>query len=532
MHQNPAQTGNANKSNRLTFLYRDQWRSVPVPYVSSYFSYDRRIIQKNNNRLGGGINFFYDKTGDGNLNTFNPNINVSYTRLFNMERHGFSFGTQIGYLQRKINTANLQFDNQYNGIGFDPALSSGETINATSNSLTLSTGINYMTKMGRKSIWNIGFSIHNPHKPDLSLSEFTEDKRPIRYHSYLEAELFVKNEWSFSPSLNFQFQEAARELFFAGIAHYYSEKGTIPIRWSFGGGYRVDDAALIYIGSRFNDLQVGLSYDINTSSFSNATDYRGGFEISLNYEFEKKKDKEVEPFELVRDSIQEIEEEEEKIKEEEVIKAEEPTIEETKSPIDSSKIDKKPVIEPIEQEITIIESKIPVKLFFENDEPNPKTLDPTTKTTYEQAYKSYINNQILYETQLGKTTSDNWFYNVEKGWQDLSIVIENIVTLLDKGRKISITLKGYTSPLAPSQYNNLLSMRRIESIVNFMMEYKNGILLEYFNNNNLVIAKNPFGESLSPLDVGDSASDKKSSIYDPKAAYERRIEMIAIELID
>jgi hypothetical protein len=50
---------------------------------------------------------------------------------------------------------------------------------------------------------------------------------------------------------------------------------------------RFKDALIPYIGFEFNHLQVGIGYDVNTSSLNLASRNRGGTELYLQYLFVK-----------------------------------------------------------------------------------------------------------------------------------------------------------------------------------------------------------------------------------------------------
>ena len=50
-----------------------------------------------------------------------------------------------------------------------------------------------------------------------------------------------------------------------------------------GLGYRFGDAAQVLFGGDYKDLRVALSYDVNVSSLSTASDYQGGFELAAWY---------------------------------------------------------------------------------------------------------------------------------------------------------------------------------------------------------------------------------------------------------
>ena len=50
-----------------------------------------------------------------------------------------------------------------------------------------------------------------------------------------------------------------------------------------GPGLRLGDAAQIMIGGDYQDLRVGLSYDLNISPLSEVSNFQGGFELAAQY---------------------------------------------------------------------------------------------------------------------------------------------------------------------------------------------------------------------------------------------------------
>jgi len=59
--------------------------------------------------------------------------------------------------------------------------------------------------------------------------------------------------------------------------------------------YRINDAAIIGFGMEKNNIQANISYDINTSDLTTASNYRSGFEFSVIYIWKnKKKEKKIE----------------------------------------------------------------------------------------------------------------------------------------------------------------------------------------------------------------------------------------------
>lgn len=202
---------------------------------------------------------------------------------------------------------------------------------------------------------------------------------------------------------------------------------------------------------------------------------------------------------------------------------------------------------PIDTSRFIIEQMkvlVPLTLYFHNDEPDPKTRNITTKKNYKKTYEEYIalKSKYLREYPDGLKGSEkeqaenriNTFFedSVDAGMQDLerfAVLLEQVLT---RGEKVKITMKGYCSPLASTDYNVNLAKRRISSLRNYFLEYKDGGLVKYVDNKNenegsILFTDEDIGE-LPVSKVSDNVKDVKNSVYSPYAAAERKIQIIAI----
>ena len=87
-----------------------------------------------------------------------------------------------------------------------------------------------------------------------------------------------------------------------------------------------------------------------------------------------------------------------------------------------------------------------------------------------------------------------------------------------KGQNIELTIKGFASPLAKTDYNVKLTGRRITSLINYLREYDKGQFNEYIdataeNGGTLSFNKIPFGEYTASKLVSDNVNDTKNSVY-------------------
>ncbi len=187
---------------------------------------------------------------------------------------------------------------------------------------------------------------------------------------------------------------------------------------------------------------------------------------------------------------------------------------------------------------------VPLTLYFHNDEPEPKTKVIVTKKNYKKTYEDYIALKPKYLMEYPKGLDgeskdyalnrvENFFEDsVDAGMQDLDKFALLLDQVLKRGEKVKITMKGYCSPLASTDYNVNLAKRRISSLRNYFMEYDNGKFVKFVDNTNEAEGRIEFfNEDIGELlvsKVSDDVKDVRNSVYSPYAAAERKIQIIAI----
>ena len=190
---------------------------------------------------------------------------------------------------------------------------------------------------------------------------------------------------------------------------------------------------------------------------------------------------------------------------------------------------------------------VPLSLYFHNDEPEPKTKVIVTKKNYKTTYDDYtvLKSKYLSEyakgldgeqKELALNRVENFFEDsVDAGMQDLDKFALLLEQVLLRGEKVKITMKGYCSPLASTDYNVNLAKRRISSLRNYFMEYGNGKFVKYVDNTNESEGRIEFfTEDIGELPVSkvsDDVKDVRNSVYSPYAASERKIQIIAISYL-
>ena len=286
----PSETGQFNGDYRLSGIYRNQWRSVTVPFVSSTFNAEYRSIFKALPNLHTGIQITSDVAGDSRYRQFFLNLSFAYDFLLGSDSNStLSLGLQSGLHRVSIDYDALNFNSQYNGIFYDPSLSSGEIFNNDGvSSPNLNFGVSYRKKLTEKLSLTSTASIHNiiSKKNSFELTGATIEKKA---NISLGANYIINDKFELIPRALISPQGKYRKYLY-GSDLKYTINNTLkfsPQNIYFGLWSRANDAFIVSLGADYNDFHAKISYDINYSNFTPATNRRGGLELGLVYIFKK-----------------------------------------------------------------------------------------------------------------------------------------------------------------------------------------------------------------------------------------------------
>lgn len=189
-----------------------------------------------------------------------------------------------------------------------------------------------------------------------------------------------------------------------------------------------------------------------------------------------------------------------------------------------------------------LDAYLPIPLYFDNDEPDKRTLATSTAREYRATYVDYIRRKdefiARYTEGMGgedlKTATDSLDVFFEKdvrgGWNRLMEFSEVLYDMLTRGDSIEITLKGYASPRAGTLYNKNLTDRRVSSVYNHFDIFDGGIYKRFVDSGQLVIKRQANGETKAPKGISDNIKDERKSIYDVRASRERRLEIVGVRV--
>lgn len=186
---------------------------------------------------------------------------------------------------------------------------------------------------------------------------------------------------------------------------------------------------------------------------------------------------------------------------------------------------------------------LPFTLYFDNDEPVARSRDVGTIFTYGETYDRYINNQPDYLKEVyatepsaiatSKANQISSFFedNVRYGNDRLLYFSSLLEKYIGGGHALELVVQGYASPIAQKDYNKILTMRRVSSVINHFKSYNGGVLLSAMKSGQLRIRVEPLGADRADPTVSADEKQRDLSVYSIEAMRERKVEILEINRI-
>lgn len=286
MNYNPALTGQFDGCYRFIGNYRTQWSSVTVPYRTFGLSADARDAIVETPGVNAGLSIFQDRTGDSRFSTLVVNLAGSYHKYLDPDSiHLVSGGMHLGLTNRTIDYSDLQFDAQYTGSFYDSNAPNGENFARDSRTwANVNIGGYYQFQPTKRKKVGAGMALFNVTGPKQSFFNDPSIKLDRRFVFHADGVIRINDKFDALPALLFQSQGKFKEFLIGGNVRYVLLDQLGLYRAVYLGGWgRVNDAGNVSLGMDYDNWTVGLSYDINLSDLTPASNNRGGFEINVIY---------------------------------------------------------------------------------------------------------------------------------------------------------------------------------------------------------------------------------------------------------
>jgi len=290
--RNPSLAGIFTGDLRFQGVYRSQWASVTVPYKIGSFNGEYKMpVGGGNDFLTIGGQIMYDRAGTTNFTTTHLLPALNFHKSLSDQKNAYlSLGFMGGFVQRSIDPSKITTNSQWDGSGYNAALSINESLaNYNVRYGDASVGMSFNSGIGSSEYDNffVGVAYHHfnrpknsfYHDPSIELNAKWVYSLGVRFgitpSTYLTIQADHSNQGKYNETL------AGAMIGLALQGYDFNES---KYNLHAGGFIRWGDALIPVIKMDYKPFSVALSYDVNISQLKSASQSRGGFELSISYQ--------------------------------------------------------------------------------------------------------------------------------------------------------------------------------------------------------------------------------------------------------
>ena len=287
--RNPSLAGLFAGDIRITAAFRSQWQSVTVPYrtIGLGLEYKKAIARNPNDYITYGIQLSNDIAGDSRLSRTQVFPVLNYHKSLNGEKDAYlSIGFMGGPVMERFDPSKLTFDDQFVNGSYSSTHPTRQTF--TKTSLTYwdaAVGLCYSNAIGEKTHYYIGGGLYHFTKPKVAFQKENDINLNRKYvvNGGLSSPLNSENQLIIYADY---FMQGGNRQIQGGLQINHdiqTDDENKKVGISGGLFYRLKDAFIPVVKLDYNKMSIGISYDVNSSKLKSASEYRGGYEVTLCY---------------------------------------------------------------------------------------------------------------------------------------------------------------------------------------------------------------------------------------------------------
>ncbi len=301
LNLNPGLAGVFGGDMRFVANYRQQWRTVPVPYTTFSGSVENKVYlapKRYDKFITASLLVNYDKQGDLALKSLQVGIPIALTLPVG-KSHFLTLGATPMFGQRSFDTDNISFDEQYMEGFYDPQNAITEDLNVTNlKYFDISAGANLrLQSPTKRSRLDIGGAMHHINRPAhhfwASSVTSTDDVRLYNKLTLYGIGLVQLSEkFDFLAQGLYQKQGKYQEIVYGGGVRMHLQKKRykeLAIQIGADWRHRYNNALVPRLEVFYGTWTFGATFDWD--AFSRAgeliSERRGGPELALIYRFYK-----------------------------------------------------------------------------------------------------------------------------------------------------------------------------------------------------------------------------------------------------
>ncbi|SHE41045.1 type IX secretion system membrane protein, PorP/SprF family [Cnuella takakiae] len=287
--RNPALAGNYKGDVRATSAFRSQWGSVSTPYQTVALGTEVKfgVAEFSNDYISIGAQITNDIAGDSRLGRTQFLPLLAYHKSVNEDRDAYlTAGFLGGMVQQRFDPTKLSFDDQFVNGAYSPTNPTRQTFSNTNVTYwDAAAGLSYSSVLGYDTRYYVGASYFHFTQPKVAFARTSDIRLNKKY--VLNAGLSVATS-EFDRLILYAdyFMQGGNRQGQGGALFKHDllqEDEDQSMGFSVGAFYRWNDAVVPVVKLDLYKLAIGLTYDVNVSKLRTASQFRGGFELTVSY---------------------------------------------------------------------------------------------------------------------------------------------------------------------------------------------------------------------------------------------------------
>lgn len=291
---NPANSGRFDKDFRIGLIHRSAFNT----YTNSALMADLNFYNTplKTDKMGLGVYVFNDRQGNGQITANGAMISgAAHYSLDDLRKHRLSFGLQLGASFANLNLSDAKFASDFdqNSNQFNTNSANDKPFNSTAFKFNF--GAIYDVYINKNIDIFIGITAYNILPSKQNFITTAKSNIPMRFGAQIGMNYKLNDKFEVSPAINFINQASTKDLVLGLNFSYYlinEPKTNHKAAITLGAWHRLQDAMIVYVGGKYNNFQLGFSYDVTVSSLAKAKGAvaqfgrptgSGAWEISLFY---------------------------------------------------------------------------------------------------------------------------------------------------------------------------------------------------------------------------------------------------------
>lgn len=287
--RNPALAGIYRGDIRVTTALRNQWNSVTVPYKTQALGTELKfgLSESSNDYLSLGIQITNDVAGDSKMGKTQVLPMLAYHKSISGDKDSYiSLGFLGGLVQQRFDPTQLKFDDQFVNGAYSPTNPTRQTFSNTNVTyLDAAAGLRYSSVMGYDIRYYLGAAYFHFTEPKVAFAQTNDIRLNKKYVFNAGLSAATSETDRIILYLDYFMQGGNKQMQGGGLFKHdlLQEDEDLSFSLSVGAFMRWNDAVIPVVKLDYYNWTAGLTYDVNISKLTGASQARGGFELTLSY---------------------------------------------------------------------------------------------------------------------------------------------------------------------------------------------------------------------------------------------------------